>query len=124
MKIHDIMKPVAVVPPETTLAEAEKLMKKNSLPIIPIGTRDDVKGVVTPSEIGKSAGQDGTNPDAMPVEDVAVPVIPFCDEEQEAEDVLERMRANREKSLLVRNGSGEFVGSISLKDLSKTSRAA
>ena len=113
------MKPVAVLPPDAPIVEAAKLMKTEEVGIVPVGSADQIQGVVTPHEIAVSAVAEGCAVETTALQDIANPVMAFCQEDQDVQAVLTGMQTHRQAELLVRNETGEVVGTVSLEDIVK-----
>jgi predicted transcriptional regulator len=116
MQIRDLMKRTDVLPPDAPISEAAKMMKDKETSVVPVGSANDLKGVVTPREIAAAAAEP-CQMDSMPVEDVTKNVMGFCNEDQDLEEALKTMRTTRQLHLLVRNNEGKTVGVISLSDI-------
>lgn len=111
------MRPFLTVQPETPVAEVASVLQCEGLEAVPVGGAENIIGIATSEEVEQSTKAAGCNPDAMPVEEIVVPVIAMCSEEDEVEEVLARMKAKNEDSLVVRDAEGKFTGSVSLKAL-------
>lgn len=117
MKISEIMTPVSVLPPETPVREAAELIKEQDVSLIPIGSGEQIEGVVTPRDIAVSAAAHGCKPERQPLEDIATQVMAFCQEGQELPEVLAAMQAHHQTRLLVRDAGGMVSGVVTLEDI-------
>ncbi len=111
------MTPVATVPATMPVAEVFNLLRMEESPALPIGEEQDVIGIATSADLLQCTAENGCNPEAMPVEEIAVPVIPMCSDEDEVDEVIDRMKKQNQENLLVRDSQGKFIGAVSLKSL-------
>jgi len=117
MKVSEFMKPVQILPPDAPVQEAAAVIKETGVNLVAVGSEDQLRGVVTPRDITVSAVADPCKVEVMPLEEIATPVMAFCNENQELEQVLVAMRTHQQTRLLVQNGEGRVVGAITLEDI-------
>jgi len=84
---------------------------------VPVGNEEQIQGVVTPRDIAVSAVADPCKVEAMPVAEIATPVMSFCQLDHEVSEVLKTMRMFHQTRVLVKNDGGKIVGVVSLDDV-------
>ncbi len=125
MQVSEIMtRDVETIPPEASLQQAAAAMEALGVGSLPVCDGKRLVGAITDRDIvvrGVAAGispMDGLVSDCM-TEDI---VYAFCDEE--ADEVLERMKTLQIRRLAVLDRDKTLAGIISLGDIATEPRAA
>ena len=119
MQIKDVMSTdFQWVPPETTLAEAAKLMKDKSIGFIPIGKDDRLIGTLTDRDIVIRGLADSLDLSTASVKNIMTKKLLYCYEDQELDEICMNMAENKIRRLPVVNKEKRLVGIVSLGDLS------
>ena len=112
-QVKDLMteNPVFIAP-DATMEDAAEAMQKNNCGFLPVGTKDDVIGVVTDRDIviyGLAQGLEYFEK----VESFMTDKVFACNEDDYLEDAAEKMRKYKVSRLLVRDHKGHAVGILS-----------
>lgn len=113
-KVKDLMTAnPEVVPPNTTLRDAAKKMEQISCGVLPVGSRDNVEGIITDRDIVLRAVAEGEDVNTVTVEKyMTTQKICYCAEGDTAEQAAEMMRKDRVNRLLVKDSQGKVSGII------------
>jgi CBS domain-containing protein len=118
LKVRDAMhKGVTWVEPNTSLLDLAQEMRDEDIGSIPIGENDRLVGMVTDRDIickGVAIGGDMSN---MTARDVMTGPILFCRVEEDVEDAVRLMEANKVRRLPVIDENKRMVGMLSLGDI-------
>lgn len=119
MTAKDIMtKDIKVVSPRTTLHEAAQIMETRNIGMVPVAEDSNVLGILTDRDIVVRAISKGKNPDTIKTEDIMSKEIERCFEDQDAEEVAEKMEKMQIRRMPVFDRNNKLVGIISLGDFS------
>lgn len=115
VKVRDVMtaNPV-MIDPDATLKEAAELMKFIDCGLLPVGTRNDLEGVITDRDIVIRAIARGENPLEVRVRDYMSTRVCYCNEDDLLSDAAEKLRRFRVSRLLVKNRDGKVTGILSI----------
>lgn len=116
MQVRELMKPAAILSPDAPVSEAARIIYETDAALLPVGSKNELKGVVGTREIAAIAAEP-CKADAVPVDEITNPVMGFCNEGDDLEAAVNAMRASRQTRLLVRDREGRTVGVISLADI-------
>jgi len=117
MKISDCMtRNVQLTNPEMTLREAAKLMAECDAGILPVGEDDRLVGVLTDRDIVVRGVAQGKGPDSK-VRDAMSSDICWCFEDEQIEEVLQRLGDQQIRRMPVLSREKRLVGIISIGDL-------
>lgn len=120
MKVSEAMiSDVRVVDPNQTLQEAAQIMAEIDAGILPVGENDRLVGMVTDRDIAIRGVAAGLGPDVM-VRAIMTEDVKYCFEDQDIEEVIEKMGDIQVRRLPVLNRDKRLVGILSLGDISKT----
>jgi CBS domain-containing protein len=126
MKAQDIMsKNPTCVTPDTTLADAARLMKNENIGIVPVvesASSRRLVGVVTDRDIAIRAVAQGLGPDAK-VGQAMSREVQWCYEDTAASEVLQKMADEQIRRMPVLSREKRLVGIVSLGDLTDASEA-
>ncbi len=116
-RIKDVMTPDPVMIHSTqSVRDAARLMKQMDCGILPVGTPDNVVGVITDRDIVLRVLAQDQDPARVHVHDVMTTTHYSCPEDSTLEQAAHEMRERRVSRLLVRRGD-KIVGMVSLADL-------
>lgn len=112
-QVKDLMSENPVfIDPEGTMEEAADMMRQNDCGFLPVGTKDNIQGIITDRDIVIRVMAKGLSPfekvEAFMTEDVFA-----CNEDDYLEDAAEKMRIHKVSRLLVRDHQGHAVGILS-----------
>lgn len=115
MKVKDVMtaNPV-LIEPDSTLQQAAEMMKFIECGMLPVGTHNEVEGVITDRDIVTRAIAKGENPAEARVVDYMTSRVCSCNEDDFLEDAAEKLRKFKVSRLLVKNHAGKVTGVLSL----------
>ena len=119
MKVKDVMsRNCTFVSPQTTLAEAAKIMGDQDIGFIPVAENDKMIGMVTDRDIVIRAIAKGAECSA-PVKSCMSPQTYYCFDDQDAEEVCANMADIKVRRLPVVNREKRLVGVVSIGDLAQ-----
>lgn len=118
MLVHEVMTPQAEwIAPTLTLAEAARAMRDRKIGCLPVGDNDRLVGMLTDRDIVCRAVADGANPKTTRAGDVMTKGITWCFDDENVDDVMERMEAKRIHHMPVLSRQKRMIGILSLSDL-------
>ena len=119
MNVADVMtRDVEFVLPSATVAEAAMAMGDLSVGALPVGSAEDLQGILTDRDIlfrVVAAGRSNT----VLVGEVMTPTIYSCRQEDRLTAALDLMSARNVRRLPVLDTGGHVVGLVTLADLSR-----
>lgn len=119
MKIRDLMhKGIEVMPPETPVAKLAIRMREKDIGAIPVGTRDELQGIVTDRDITVRAVANGKDLTKLTAADVMTKGAICCREDERVRDVLRTMEEKQIRRIPVLDEKHHLIGMISLGDIS------
>lgn len=119
MLVKEIMtKKVDFIDPDSTIAEASKLMRDDDVGCLPVGENDRLIGMITDRDIIVRAVAKGTDLTTLTVREVMSKPIKYCYEDETIEDLAQNLAKNQVHRLPVLNHDKRLVGIVSLGDLS------
>ena len=123
-KIKDIMtKKCEWIAPDTSVAEAAKIMKNNDCGFLPVGENDKMIGMITDRDIAIRAVAEGKDPKATKARDVMTKKTYYCFDDQAVDEVCANMGDIKVKRLPVVNRDKRLVGVVSFGDVSQAAAA-
>ena len=118
MKIRELMtSEVELVNPEDNLHTAAKMMADLGAGALPVGENDRLVGMITDRDITVRAVAAGRDPEKTAVRDAMSSGIRFCFEDEDSEEVAQKMGHWQVRRLPVLNREKRLVGIVSLGDL-------
>lgn len=118
VKVKDLMTVnPCVVSSSATLAEAALMMSENDCGMLPVGTAQELEGVVTDRDIVLRGVSQGADVARETVASVMTGAVCACNEDDFLEDAALKMHANKVSRLIVRNNAGKMVGILSFGGL-------
>jgi CBS domain-containing protein len=123
MRVRDVMSEYPLVIPEKTSVEyAAGMMRDNHIGFIPVGSKEDVAGVITDRDIAIRVAAECKDPKHTPVQDVMTREGAYCFEDEDIEDACFMMEDKHLRRLLVFDRSHKLVGILSLDDVAVRGR--
>jgi CBS domain-containing protein len=120
MKIREIMSTnVECVPPDTGVQEIANKMKTLDVGFLPVCDKDRLVGTVTDRDIVIRGIAGGKNLTSLKAKEVMNKDVHWCYEDQDIEEVAERMRDKDVRRMIILNKSKRLVGVASIGDISK-----
>ena len=102
MRVRDVMSDYPLIIPEGTSVEyAAGMMRDNHIGFIPVGSKEDVAGVITDRDIAIRVTADCKDPKHTFVQDVMTRDGAYCFEDQDIEDACFMMEDKHLRRLLV-----------------------
>jgi CBS domain-containing protein len=124
MKVREAMsRGVRLVSPSDPIREAALIMREIDAGSVPVGEDDRLVGMITDRDITVRAVAEGQGPDT-PVREVMTAEIVYCFEDDELDDVCEKMADQQIRRLPVLNEARRLVGIVSLGDLARKTDGA
>jgi CBS domain-containing protein len=120
MKVHDIMsEPARTCGPETTLAQAARLMRQNDCGVLPVTDSDGcVQGILTDRDISFALANSNRSPRAIGSHEVMTRRLVFVRPDDDVRAALAAMAHGHVRRVLVIDpASGRLRGLVSLDDL-------
>jgi CBS domain-containing protein len=118
-QIRDLMtSPVHVIDPNTSLAAAARRMRDENVGSLPVGTGEELLGMITDRDIVVRCVADGVDCNNHAVRDAMSAELLVCFEDQPAEEAAQLMEEHRVRRLPVLGQDHRLVGIVSLDDLS------
>ena len=120
MRVGEIMaRHVEFIPADAPVSEAAELMGELDVGALPVGTAEDLQGVVTDRDILYRVVAKGLAPAQVPVRDVASRPVIGCGEEDSLQDAMNLMAAHHIRRLAVRDDGGRVIGWLTLGDVAR-----
>ncbi len=107
------------IDPDETLEQAARTMTEINADVLPVGENGHLVGVITDRDIAISCVVQA-RPSDTKVRDVMSSEVLSCFDDDDVEDVLNRMAEARHHAVPVLNGDEGLVGMISICDLAIT----
>ncbi|MCK9911865.1 CBS domain-containing protein, partial [Microbacteriaceae bacterium K1510] len=82
---------IEVMPPETPLAKLAMRMREKDIGAIPVGTKDELQGIVTDRDIAVRAVANGRDLANLTAADIMTKGAICCREDEKVRDVLKMM---------------------------------
>jgi CBS domain-containing protein len=120
MKVGDLMaKHVEFIDATATVQDAASLMGELDVSALPIGTADDLKGVITDRDILYRVVAEGKDPRRTQVLQVATKTIFSIKPEDPISNAMDLMASQNVRRLPVLDDAQRVIGWITLSDLSR-----
>jgi CBS domain-containing protein len=119
-RVSDVMtRNPQVVTPEETIARVAQLMKEHDVGAIPVCDGKRLIGMVTDRDITIRTVAEGKQADKAKVRDAMTSKVHWCYEDDDVEDVLEKMGDLQVRRIPVVDRDKHLVGIVALGDLSR-----
>ena len=120
MKVGDLMaKHVEFIDPDASVQDAASMMGELDVSALPVGSAEDVKGVITDRDILYRVVAEGKDPRRTQVINVATKTIFSCKPEDSLKAAMDLMASQNVRRLPVVDDANRVVGWITLSDLSR-----
>jgi len=120
MKIRELMhKGIEVMPPETPLAKLAQRMREKDIGAIPVGTKEQLQGMVTDRDIAMRAVANGKDIAHLTAADVMTKGAVCCRDDEKVRDVLKTMEEKQIRRIPVLDDKHHLIGMISIGDISQ-----
>jgi CBS domain-containing protein len=120
VKVSDLMaKHVEFIDADATIQDAASLMGELDVSALPIGTADDLKGVITDRDILYRVVAEGKDPRRTPVLQVSTRTIFSVRPEDPISSAMDLMASQNVRRLPVLDDAQRVIGWITLSDLSR-----
>lgn len=121
-RISEVMtRDVKVIAPHESLQRAAQIMDELNVGALPAGQGDRVEGMVTDRDIVVRAVSAGLPVDSTPVSEIMSTNVQWCYEDEDIEDVMDRMRDVQIRRVPVKDRQEHLVGMVSLGDIATKS---
>jgi CBS domain-containing protein len=119
MKVADVMtRHVEFIEPEATAQDAAALMGELDVSALPLGTADDLRGVITDRDLLYRVVAEGRDPKRTRVHDVATKLVFTCRSDDPLTTAMDLMASHNIRRLPVTEDE-RVVGWLTLSDLSR-----
>ncbi len=119
MKIKEMMtRNCTYINPQTTLAEAARIMQDQDIGFLPVAENDRMVGMITDRDIVVRAVAKSMSP-STGIGDIMSPQTYYCFDDQDADEVCANMADLKVRRLPVVNRDKRLVGIVSLGDLAQ-----
>lgn len=113
-KVKALMTPHPVlISPESTLQQAAQKMEEINCGVLPVGTEDNVEGIITDRDIVIRAIARGENPKKEKVGDYMTEKAYSCKENDTLQQAADLMRKHQVSRLIVKDANGKVSGILS-----------
>ena len=120
MKVADVMSTaVEFIAGNAPVREAAELMGELDVGALPVGSADELDGIVTDRDILFRIVAAGLDPTSTLVRDVASRPVIACRETDGLQTVMDLMAANHIRRLPVKDDRGSISGWVTLADISR-----
>lgn len=120
MRVGAIMtRHVEFIAGEAPVSEAAELMGELDVGALPVGSADNLEGVVTDRDILYRVVARGLSPADVSVREVASHPMIGCGAEDTVQAAMDAMAAHHVRRLVVRDDVGRVVGWVTLADLAR-----
>jgi CBS domain-containing protein len=120
MEVADVMSAeVEFIAPDATVQQAAEMMGELDVGALPVGSPDDLQGVVTDRDLLYRVVAAGRDPGTMRVRDAMTAPALSCRPNDDLRTVMDLMAAQNVRRLAVQDGAGHVVGWITLADVSR-----
>ena len=117
MKVSEAMtRDVRVASPNQTIQDAARLMAEVDTGVLPVGENDRLVGMITDRDIAVRGVAEGKGPQTT-IREVMTEHVHYCFEDEDTDDVAQKMADSQVRRLPVLNRDKRLVGILSLGDL-------
>jgi CBS domain-containing protein len=125
MQISEIMtRGVETIPPDASLQQAASAMEAMGIGSLPVCDGQRLVGAITDRDIVVRGVAAGLSPVDSLVRDCMTPDIAYAYEDEDADEVLERMKVLQIRRLSILDREKKLVGIVALGDVATEPRAA
>jgi CBS domain-containing protein len=120
MKVADLMtRHVEFIEPEASVQDAAALMGELDVSALPVGSAEELKGVITDRDILYRLVAEGKDPRRTPVMQIASKVVFSCRPDDNLNVAMDLMGSQNVRRLPVLDDAQRVVGWLTLSDLSR-----
>ncbi|WP_237180927.1 CBS domain-containing protein [Roseomonas haemaphysalidis] len=120
MDVADVMSgEVEFIAPDATVQQAAEMMGELDVGGLPVGSAEDLLGVVTDRDLLYRVVAEGRDPTRMRVREAMSAPPVFCRPTDDIRAAMDLMTAQNIRRLAVRDAGGRTVGWLTLADLSR-----
>jgi CBS domain-containing protein len=120
MKVADLMaEHVEFIDPDATVQDAAALMGELDVSALPVGTQDELKGVITDRDILYRLVAEGKDPRRIRVIQIATQIVFSCRADDEVSVAMDIMAAQNVRRLPVLDEGKRVIGWLTLSDVSR-----
>jgi CBS domain-containing protein len=120
MKVADLMaEHVEFIDPDATVQDAAALMGELDVSALPVGTQDELKGVITDRDILYRLVAEGKDPRRTRVIQIATQIVFSCRADDEVSVAMDIMAAQNVRRLPVLDEGKRVIGWLTLSDVSR-----
>jgi CBS domain-containing protein len=117
MQVSELMsRDVRIASPDDRLQMAAKMMAEIDSGVLPVGENDRLVGMITDRDIAIRAVATGMGPDTK-VREVMSKEVKYCFEDEDLDDVTDKMGELQVRRLPVLNREKRLIGILSLGDV-------
>lgn len=118
MQVRDAMTAgIRIAEPEEMLPHAAKKMRTQNIGALPVVEDGKLIGMLTDRDIAIRAVGDNKDPATVAVRDIMSDECFWCAENEQLDDAVRIMEANKVRRLPVMNDQREVVGMLSIEDV-------
>jgi len=120
MRVADIMaRTIDFIPPEATVLAAAELMGEIDVGALPVGTADDLQGILTDRDILFRVVAAGRDSARVRVREIMSALIFSCGPDDTIEAAMDMMSSYHVRRLPVQDEAGTVVGWVTLSDIAR-----
>ena len=120
MKVADLMtRHVEFIEPEASVQDAAALMGELDVSALPVGSAEQLKGIITDRDILYRLVAEGKDPRRTPVMQIASKVVFSCRPEDNLNVAMDLMGSQNVRRLPVLDDAQRVIGWLTLSDLSR-----
>ena len=120
MKVAELMaEHVEFIDPDATVQDAAALMGELDVSALPVGTQDELKGVITDRDILYRLVAEGKDPRRIRVIQIATQIVFSCRADDEVSVAMDIMAAQNVRRLPVIDEGKRVIGWLTLSDVSR-----
>jgi len=120
MRVADIMaRTIEFIPPEASVQAAATLMGEIDVGALPVGTDEDLQGIVTDRDILFRVVAAGRDSARVRVREIMSSLIYSCGPDDTIEAAMDMMSSYHVRRLPVQDEAGAVVGWVTLSDIAR-----
>lgn len=120
MRVGEIMaRHVEFIPADAPVSAAAELMGELDVGALPVGTAEDLQGIVTDRDILYRVVARGLGSAELSAGDIATRPVIGCGEDDSLRDAMDLMAAHHIRRLAVRDAGGRVTGWLTLGDVAR-----
>ena len=112
VEVRQVMTPVEVLPPDTTVQAATRVMVELGVDALPVGSSEQVEGIITDRDILIRLVAEGLDPAVTLARDVMSREVVACSPEDPVETAAATMELRQIRRMPVLDRDGKLVGMV------------